>query len=690
MKILRTFAAALVTGAVALASAPGALAAEKNNKVDGTFADSLGEMPVSLDELFRPVAYANIRISPDGKHIAAGKVREDGLIDGVIIDRRTMEIKSTLEMDGSVGVSGIQWANNERVLFSFSMKSATAEGTGTSSIAAMNIDGSRKEIIWRGTGDYGGNESAGLSGKIDDEHYRVVVYPSGSGLNFPLQYIYKLNIYTGKTSRIARSPIRLANPIFDKKGEISHWVGRLPDSFDDTVVATRNSEGGWDKQVFANDEGVFAPIAWTKDEDWMWYSDTVEAPTKGLYKVNVETGAKKLVYRHPKVDYDKIHFDDDGNPWGATINYDYPKVVYIDEDNHYTKTHKRLQGTFPNKVIRILNRTADGNEWVVHVSDDRHPGIYYIYNQFDGALKFLANTAEWIDPETIPATHPVRFTARDGLEINGYITLPVNKEAKDLPLIILPHGGPHGPRDYWGYNKERVLLANAGYAVMHVNFRGSGGYGRDFLYDWYGHWGMEMQDDLTDATHWAIKSGIADPDRICIYGASYGGYAAMMGITKEPDLYQCGIGYVGVYDMAIFSTHGDIRLREAGRKYLAEATGTDPEVHRQRSPARNAERIKAPVFLVQGERDTRVPIQHYYAMRDALEAEDHALETLLAPRAAHGAREQDSQLEIYCRMIDFFNRHIGDGKPTDPPADDCVPKGALGLDYKYYEGVKRG
>ena len=692
MKILKILSAGLLTGAVAFAGAGWAVtasAASADGDVKKPFA-SLGEMPVPFEDLFRPVAYTNIRISPDGKHFAAGKMREDGLTDAVIIDRRTMEVKSTLQMDGSVGVSDIQWANKERVLFSFSRKSATSEGAGSSSIAAMNVDGSRKEVIWKGSNDYGGNEHAALAGKIDDKHYRVVVYPSGSGLNFPLQYIYKLNIYTGKNTRLARSPIRLAKPIFNEDGEITHWVGRLPDSFDHTVVATQKDNGEWEENVFHNAKGVFAPVAWTRDDDWMWYTDTIEAPTKGLYKVNVKTGEKKLVYRHDKVDYDKTFSDDDGNPWGALIQYDYPEVVYIDEDNHYAKTHKRLQGTFPNKVIQILNRTSDGNEWVVHIGDDRHPGSYYLYNQFDGALKFLANQAEWIDPAKIPATHPVRFNARDGLEINGYITLPVNKEAKDLPLIILPHGGPHGPRDYWGYNKERVVFANAGFAVMHVNYRGSGGYGREFLFGGYGKWGKEMQDDLTDATYWAIQAGIADPDRVCIYGASYGGYASMMGVTKEPDLYQCGIGYVGVYDLNIFMTEGDIPLRKAGRTYLKAAVGTDAEVRRQRSPAANADRIEAPVFLIQGQRDVRVHWAHYEAMRDALVEQEHALETLVAPRAAHGAREQDSQKEIYCRMIDFFDRHIGDGKPTDAPADDCVPEGALGLEYKYYEGVKRG
>ena len=648
---------------------------------------SLGKMPIPFEDLFRPPAYTNIRISPDGKYFAAGKVREDGLTDGVIIERRTMSVVSILQMEGAYGITGIRWANKERVLFHFTFKTATYEGIGGAGIAGMNVDGSRKDIIWRGTSDYGGYEGAALAGRIDDKHYRILVYPSGTGQKSPYLYAYKLNIYTGKTSRIARSPIRMARPIFDDDEEITHWVGYLPSSYKHTVVATRNAGGEWNESIYDDTKGVFRPLAWVRGrKDWMWYADTIEAPTTGLYQVNEKTGEKKLVYRHPKVDYNRILRDEDGYPWGAVVNYDYPQVIYLDEENLYAETHKRLQGTFPNRYIQIVNRTRDHNEWVVHIHDDRRMGSYYLYNQFDGALKFLANQADWIDPAKVPATHPVRFTARDGMEINGYITLPVNKEAKKLPLIILPHGGPHGPRDYWGYDNERIMFANAGFAVMHINYRGSGGYGREFEYDWYGHWGLEMQDDLTDATYWAIQSGIADRDRVCIYGASYGGYAALMGVVKEPDLYQCAIGYVGVYDLNTLLESGDIPLRKAGVEYVKAAAGETEEKRRAQSSTPHVDRIKAPVFLVHGKRDVRAHWDHYTGMREALLEQDHRFETLVIPRAGHGAREEDSRKEIACRMIDFFNRHIGDGNPTDAPANDCVAEGALGHEYEYYSG----
>jgi dipeptidyl aminopeptidase/acylaminoacyl peptidase len=323
---------------------------------------------------------------------------------------------------------------------------------------------------------------------------------------------------------------------------------------------------------------------------------------------------------------------------------------------------------------------------VLNVSDEHGPGKYYLYNEYDGKIRFLLDPMPELDRSKFPDTHAVHFKARDGMEIVGYLTVPKQaKEVKNLPLIIHPHGGPYGPRDVWGYNPEVAAMANAGYAVLQVNYRGSGGYGRKFTYDWYGRWGLEMQEDLEDATYWAIKAGVADPNRICIYGASYGGYAALMGVVKTPDLYKCSIGYVGVYDLTTFMKYGDVSRSSSGRRYLAEALGTDQADRDRRSPTPNVDKIKVPIFLVEGMQDDRVFPKHYLDMKKALKERGHRFETLEIQRAAHGARDPASVLEISCRMIDFFDRHIGPGKPTDKP-DDCQFPGTKDLKYEYYAG----
>jgi dipeptidyl aminopeptidase/acylaminoacyl peptidase len=258
---------------------------------------------------------------------------------------------------------------------------------------------------------------------------------------------------------------------------------------------------------------------------------------------------------------------------------------------------------------------------------------------------------------------PIEVTVRDGLSVRSYLTLPQGQAAGDgeaLPMIVLVHGGPHGPYDTWGFDTEAQLFASQGYAVLQVNYRGSGGRGVEFMAAGYGKWGAEMQDDITDTVRYTIAEGIADPERICIYGASYGGYAAMAGAYRDPDLYQCAVGYVGVYDLPMMFKKGDIPDREAGINFLKEALGTDSDDLRARSPSHNADRIKAATMLIHGKLDERAPYAHAVAMRKALTAAGNPPEWLIENREGHGFRDHDNRVALYTKLLDFFDEHIGD------------------------------
>jgi dipeptidyl aminopeptidase/acylaminoacyl peptidase len=233
---------------------------------------------------------------------------------------------------------------------------------------------------------------------------------------------------------------------------------------------------------------------------------------------------------------------------------------------------------------------------------------------------------------------------------------------ENLQMIVNPDGGAIGPRDYWGFNWETQLFASRGYLVLQLNYRGSGGYGQGFQDKGHGEWGGAMQDDLTDATKWAIEKGYADPERICIYGGSYGGYAALMGAAKEPDLYRCAVGYVGVYDLvsAMFKK-GDIKERKSGKRFLEHTLGTDVGERRDNSPAFQAAKIKAPVFLAAGLADQRAPYQHTEKMRDALAAAGHPADVvILQEKEGHGFYKEENNLNLYTKMLAFFDRYIGD------------------------------
>jgi dipeptidyl aminopeptidase/acylaminoacyl peptidase len=255
---------------------------------------------------------------------------------------------------------------------------------------------------------------------------------------------------------------------------------------------------------------------------------------------------------------------------------------------------------------------------------------------------------------------PVKFAARDGLSLHGYLTRPPGREAnKNLPMVVLVHGGPYGVYDDWSYHSDVQILASRGYTVLQVNFRGSGGYGGKFRDAGWREWGRKMQDDVTDATHWAITQGYADPQRICIFGASYGGYAALEGAVREPDLYRCAIGYVGIYDLRMMYKRGDIPQSTFGKNYLKRAIGEDNDELYDRSPIAHLDRLKAKVMLIVGGSDSRVPEEQGKQLHAALHARGIEHDWLYQRNEAHGFYNEAHTVELYEKLLGFLDRQIG-------------------------------
>ena len=277
-------------------------------------------------------------------------------------------------------------------------------------------------------------------------------------------------------------------------------------------------------------------------------------------------------------------------------------------------------------------------------------------------LTKLAEINPALDANEMAEMKPVKYKARDGLVIRGYLTLPKGVAAKNLPVIINPHGGPWA-RDNWGCNPEVQFLANRGYAVLQMNFRGSTGFGRKFLEASFKQWGLAMQDDITDGVEWLIKEGIADPKRVAIYGASYGGYGTLMGITKTPDLYAAAVDYVGVSN--IFSFMKSIPpYWKPFLEMMTEMVG-DPETDKAQltitSPALNADKIKTPLFIAQGAKDPRVVKAESDQMVEALKKRGVAVHYMVKDNEGHGFRNQENQFEFYDAMEKFLAKHMHKG-----------------------------
>jgi dipeptidyl aminopeptidase/acylaminoacyl peptidase len=258
---------------------------------------------------------------------------------------------------------------------------------------------------------------------------------------------------------------------------------------------------------------------------------------------------------------------------------------------------------------------------------------------------------------------PVTLRARDGLALHGYLTWPAGKEAAQrLPLVVYLHGGPYGVRDSWGFDAEVQLLASRGYAVLQLNFRGSGGYGVPFMQAGFRQWGAAMQDDVSDATRWAITQGIADPGSICIFGASYGGYAALEGAVRDPDLYKCAIGYVGIYDLRLMYARGDIPQSIFGENYLKMVLGENENELYDRSPIAHVDRLKATVMLIVGGADERVPPVQGERLHEVLLARKIEHEWLYQRTEGHGFYAEAHLVDMYEKLLALLDRQIGDNR----------------------------
>ena len=297
---------------------------------------------------------------------------------------------------------------------------------------------------------------------------------------------------------------------------------------------------------------------------------------------------------------------------------------------------------------------------------DRNPGSAYLYDFRTRRLEFLIDTRPWIKPAQMSESRIVRFSARDELPLSALLTLPRQVPAKNLPLIVLVHGGPWTHPDSWGWQPEAQFLASRGYAVIQPNYRGTTGMGLRHVLASFRQWGLAMQDDLSDATHWAVRQGIADPRRVCVMGASYGGYAAMQALVRHPEQFQCAVNHAGITDLQLFHsvTWSDSSDSDFNR-YLFPIMIGDPDRDRAQlratSPAQNADRIKSPVFLAYGGEDKRVPLIHGERMRDALEKLGKPVEWMFKSDEGHGFARPANRIEFYTRAEDFLRRHIGSG-----------------------------
>lgn len=629
---------------------------------------------VDVEAFARKDKFNDIKISPNGDYFAAS-VPQDDRTALVVIRRSDQAVTATFSMGNNTHVYDFNWVNPERVLISMAEKFGSLDKPSpTGELFAINADGSKAEsLVGYRVADNGPGTrikpktaemlAAFLVDDLPDDDRNVVVTISPFAAD-AFSRAERLDVYTGRRLRLASAPVRNASFTTDNAGVVRFALGEGADLV--RKLYYRKGDGAdW---VLLNDEAASghaeAAIGFSADNSVAYLLVEHAKGPDSIVAYDIGTGTRTEILRDRTLDPTGIiRKPGTAVPVGAYFVGAQVETRFFDPSSPEARLQKSLEAAFAGSAVQITSETSDGTVALVHVASDRNPGDYYLFNTVTKKADYVLSDRDWIDPEAMHPMRAVTFKARDGLDIHGYLTRPAGKEGP-LPMVVMPHGGPFNIRDYWGFDEAAQLLASAGYAVLQVNFRGSGGYGRDFHQAGARQWGGTMQDDVTDATRWAIGQGIADGDRICLFGASYGGYASLMGVAKEPGLYRCAAGYVGVYDLPTMHTEGDIRERKSGRTYLDEWVGPRDAVAAL-SPTRLADRIKVPVFLAAGGEDRRAPIQHSRLMEQALRRAGVPVETLYYDSEGHGFYQPGHKQEFYTRLLAFLSRSLG-GATADP------------------------
>ncbi|AWH52688.1 peptidase S9 [Stenotrophomonas sp. ESTM1D_MKCIP4_1] len=622
---------------------------------------------IALDDYLRRAEFNDIQLSPTGEYLAM-TVPLDGATAVAVLRTSTLELVGNFRPPRNNHANSVDWVSDNRLLIGLAEKWGALDAPRpTGELYAMDANGKRGDLLvgYRARPDEPGQVSGRVVEPVaafvadprlgDERNVLISLWPFANDTSARLE---RMDVITGRRVLVSRSPVQRATFTTDNDGVLRFAHGAAEDNINKLYY--RQDDGRW---TLLNDEGssqrIERPVGFSADNQLAYLVvEQVHGPD-AVVSWNPRSGERRTMLQDTVVDPTYIiHQPGTRVPVGVQFVGAVPRSAFFDEQSPTARIQRMLEKAFPGQVVSLLSATADNARILVKVDSGRNPGDWFLFNTATREAAFLTARHRWFDRDGGASVRPVSLVARDGLPLHGYLTVPAGSDGRGLPMVVVPHGGPIGEFDEGGFERDNHLLAAAGYAVLQINFRGSGNYGRAHIQAGAKQWGRAMQDDVTDATRWAIAEGIADPQRICIYGASYGAYSAMMGAVREPALYRCAAGYVGVYDLPMMFKRGDIQDRTSGLNYLRDWLG-DPAGLAAVSPVNLAASIKVPVLLAAGREDQRAPVQHTERMEAALKQAGVPVEAVYYAREGHGLYGDANQRDYYTRLLAFLARSLG-------------------------------
>ncbi|MCC7095753.1 MAG: S9 family peptidase [Thermomonas sp.] len=624
------------------------------------------QAPSAEDFARRPGAW-ELSLSPSGQYIAMAVPTPDGMETRLeILDLATGK-SQILRFGSQQHVSNITWTADEQVVVArAALEPLLARPRTRGELYTSDVKGQNQDVLFGYV-----PERNGKRGKRNDHGWASVedvLYdePGMALVNFycwdcgeePDTVIFRVDTRTGERREVERTRGRAAF-YFDRTGE-----ARLRTTWDDSdepIQSYRRNKGdAWAPLPKSIAGRLIYGVHFDRDNNTLYALVADAKEPAQAYRIDLQAGTRtKLAGNPDEAVSGWMPGGFDGQPFAVSYSASKPSIEYINPQSEWAQLHASLLKLFPGEMVSFDSFSRDGNKVLFSVWSDRNSGSYYLYDRTARKVRKIVDYRPWLNPDTLVQTRPIEYTTRDGQKVFGFYTA---RGTGPHSMVVMAHGGPFGVSDSWSYDGEVQFLASHGYAVLQINYRGSSGRGEGFVEAGWKGWGTTIQNDITDGVRWAIANHLADPDRICTFGASFGGYTALEQPILNPGMYKCAIGYVGVYDLPLMrNTDRNMGQSKSTQRFFDRSLGTDTAALASVSPALHAADIRVPVMLSHGGDDRTADLNQYKAMVAALKAAGNPAEVFFVPGEGHGFYKPENRAELFRRMEAFLSRHIGPG-----------------------------
>ena len=630
---------------------------------------------------------SNVKISPNGKFVGVQQRTEETIVVK-IIDLDNAQLLSVHNFGSKGQITDFFWATDKRLVFTVAREnSRNTEIYNVGQLVAANIDGKRTKLIAGFGSAPDSRQGVRNRDRTNPDRPAIIVHrlPKDSNKilvsffdNAGFNELAELDINNGKVSYVTTSPVIYPNWIFNNEGKLMGVSSSTLENNSEIFLFKPNlPQGSLSSRQCSQKQNCYVPPIRedNKRPGWVFFKDFefpkgasiegftpngkmmvtehMDENTSGLYEYDLKENTYELIFRDSRVDITAVASSLDDGPYGIRLDNGKPEYLYLSEPNRLKNLHLKFYEAFPAQETMITSYSKDYSRAVGIVMADVNPGTYYLMDMEKNQISPLGRYWSKTSYDSLAEMKVINFKNRYGDEIQSYFTGAVGK--KNAPTIVMPHGGPWA-RDYWRFHPEVQFLAAEGFNVLQNNIRGSTGYGLEHTAHVYGNFANVLT-DMFDSIEHLDSEGVIDKNNVCVYGGSYGGYAATQGPMMRPDLFKCAISEAGLYDINAQYSSGDIKMMRGGRKFLEDAFG-DGEKAEDMSPINYAYKLKTPYMLIHGKKDVRTPYKEAEAFMKAMDKNGIKYEKMIIEKETHGFSKEENRIEKMKRISAFFRKHL--------------------------------